>query len=109
MAEVEEKGDVFRALIDMQRSIGEQAARMERSIGEQAARTERSIGELSAKTDRLIFDVGSLNVKFDAVNGKVDGLRMRLAWLTGASAVVGFLFATALAVVKFLPIAGALK
>ncbi len=116
MAEVDEKGDVFRAILEVQRSIGEYAARTERSIGELAAKTERSIGDLAAKTerslgeltvktDRLISDVASLNLRVDATNVKVDALRLRLAWVTRASAVVAFLFSTALALAKFLPLA----
>jgi hypothetical protein len=61
---------------------------------------QRSIGELSAKTDRLISDVKSQGEKIDSV-------RMRLAWMTGGAAVVGFLIATVLAVLRFIPIWGA--
>lgn len=59
---------------------------------------QRSIGELTAKTDRLIADVKSQGEK-------VDSVRLRIAWVTGGAAVVGFLIAFALAVVKLLPIA----
>jgi hypothetical protein len=61
---------------------------------------QRSIGELSAKTDRLISDVKSQGEKIDSV-------RIRLVWVTGGAAVVGFLIATALAALKFLPVWGA--
>jgi hypothetical protein len=55
-----------------------------------------SIGQLIAKTDRLVEDVGSQGKKLDA-------LRMRFAWVAGGTAVVGFIFATILAVLKFVP------
>ncbi len=57
---------------------------------------QRSIGDLSAKTDRLIADVKSQS-------DKVDKLRMRFAWVTGAAAVIGFLLAVIMAVARFLP------
>ena len=61
---------------------------------------QRSIGELSAKTDRLVSDVKSQGEK-------IDNVRIRLALVTGGTAVVGFLIATVLAVLRFIPIWGA--
>jgi hypothetical protein len=55
-----------------------------------------SVGELCAKVDRLIADVKSQSEKIDAV-------RMRLAWVTGAAAVVGALVGVALALARFVP------
>jgi len=60
---------------------------------------QRSIGELVAKTDRLIADVKSHGEKIDTV-------RMKMSWLAGGAAVVGFLIAVALALVKLLPLGG---
>jgi len=57
---------------------------------------QRSLGELSAKTDRLITDVKSQG-------DKIDSVRMRLAWLAGGAAVLGFLVAIGLGLVKMLP------
>ncbi len=58
----------------------------------------RSIGELSAKTDRLIADVQSQG-------SKIDAIRIRLAWVTGGAAVVGFIVSLGLAALKLLPFA----
>ena len=58
---------------------------------------QRSIGELSAKTDRLVSDVKSQGEK-------IDGVRIRLAWVAGAAAVVGFLIALALGLMRVFPI-----
>nr|WP_250809350.1 hypothetical protein [Neorhizobium tomejilense] len=57
---------------------------------------QKSIGELAAKTDRLITDVKSQGEK-------VDALRMRFALIAGGTAVVGFILATVLAVLRFVP------
>jgi hypothetical protein len=57
----------------------------------------RSIGELSAKTDRLIADVKSQGEKIDSV-------RLRLAWVAGGAAVVGFLVAVGLAALRLWPL-----
>lgn len=57
---------------------------------------QRSIGDLAAKTDRLIADVKSQGEKIDSV-------RMKIAWVTGGAAVVGFLVAMLLAAARFLP------
>jgi hypothetical protein len=59
---------------------------------------QRSIGELAAKTDRLIADVKSQGEK-------IDGVRLKLAWVAGGAAVVGFLVAVLLAVARFWPLA----
>ncbi len=45
---------------------------------------QRSIGELAAKTDRLIADVKSQG-------DKVDGIRTTIAWFTGAAAAIGLI------------------
>lgn len=57
-----------------------------------------SIGDLVAKTERLISDVKSQGEKIDAV-------RIKIAWVTGGAAAVGFILAVILAVLKLLPIA----
>jgi hypothetical protein len=57
---------------------------------------KESVGQLSAKTDRLISDVKSQG-------DKIDGMRLKFAWVTGGVAVVGFLFAVILALIKFIP------
>lgn len=57
---------------------------------------KHSLGELSAKTDRLIQDVQSQGKK-------IDTIRIRLSWVAGGTAVVGFIFATVLAVLRFVP------
>ena len=61
---------------------------------------QRSIGELVAKTDRLITDVKSQG-------DKIDSVRMKLAWIAGATAVVGFLVAVVLAFARLLPFVSA--
>jgi hypothetical protein len=58
---------------------------------------QRSIGDLSAKTDRLISDVRSQAEKIDAI-------RLRMSWIAGGAAVVGFLVAGAIGWLKLLPI-----
>lgn len=58
---------------------------------------QRSIGELCAKTDRLIADVKSQGEKIDSV-------RLRMAWIAGGAAVVGFLIAVGIGVLKLLPL-----
>lgn len=45
---------------------------------------QRSIGDLAAKTDRLITDVKSQG-------DKIDGIRTTIAWFTGAAAAVGLI------------------
>jgi len=45
---------------------------------------QRSIGELAAKTDRLIADVKSQG-------DKIDRIRTTMAWFTGAAAVIGLI------------------
>jgi hypothetical protein len=60
---------------------------------------QRSLGDLSAKVDRLITDV-------KGQGEKIDGVRIKFAWFTGAAAVLSFLFATGLALVKFWPTSG---
>lgn len=57
---------------------------------------QRSIGELSSKTDRLISDVKSQGEK-------IDKIRLRFAWIAGGTAVIGFIVATILAVLRFVP------
>lgn len=58
---------------------------------------QRSLGELGAKVDRLINDVKGHGEKLDSV-------RMRLAWVAGGAAVLGFLVAVGLALLKLLPV-----
>ena len=58
---------------------------------------QRSIGDLAAKTDRLIADVKSQGEK-------LDGVRMKIAWVGGGAAVVGFLLALLLGVIRYLPL-----
>ena len=57
----------------------------------------RSVGELGAKVDRLLSDVASQG-------DKIDRLRIRMAWLAGAAAVVGTLIGMALVALRFLPV-----
>lgn len=54
------------------------------------------IGRLTATVDRLVSDVRSQSEK-------IDSIRIRIAWVTGAAAVIGFLLALALAALRFLP------
>lgn len=61
---------------------------------------QRTLGEVSAKVDRLISDV-------DSQGKKIDKVRMRMAWLAGGAATVGFLVMLLLAVAKIIPWAGA--
>lgn len=58
---------------------------------------QKSLGDLCSKTERLIADVKSQG-------DKIDKLRMRFAWVAGAAAVVGFIFATLLVVARFIPL-----
>lgn len=58
---------------------------------------QRSVGELTAKVDRLISDVKSQG-------DKIDGVRMRLAWVAGGAAAVGFLLALGLTAARFWPV-----
>lgn len=57
---------------------------------------QRSLGELSSDVKRLSGDMKYMGEK-------VDALRMRFAWVTGAAAVVGFLIAGVLAALRFVP------
>ena len=57
---------------------------------------QRSIGDLCAKTDRLISDV-------KGHGEKIDSIRLRMAWIAGGAAVVGFLFAAVIGLIKLLP------
>ena len=57
---------------------------------------QRSIGELCAKVDRLIADV-------DKQGGKIDTIRMRMAWIAGGAAFLGFILALAIAIAKLIP------
>lgn len=52
------------------------------------------IGKLTSTVERLVADVRSQGEKIDAI-------RIRIAWVTGAAAVVGFLVALALATLRF--------
>jgi hypothetical protein len=58
---------------------------------------KESLGQLSAKTDRLISDVKSQGEK-------IESMRHKFSWVAGGAAVVGFLFAIILALIKFVPI-----
>jgi hypothetical protein len=58
---------------------------------------QRTLGELSAKTDRLMTDVKSQG-------DKIDKVRLRLSWVAGGAAVVGFFVAVLLVVLRFLPL-----
>ncbi len=58
---------------------------------------QRSIGELSAKTDRLISDVKSQG-------DKIDKVRILISRLGGGAAVVLFITAVVLAIVRYLPL-----
>lgn len=57
---------------------------------------QRSLGELNAKVDRLITDV-------DSQGKKIDKVRMRLTWVAGVAATLGFLLMLAITMVKAIP------
>ena len=54
------------------------------------------IGRLTSTVERLVSDVRSQGEK-------IDGIRIRIAWVTGAAAVIGFMLALGLAALRFLP------
>ena len=68
-------------------------------IGNAAKVMRIAVGEDMARTDRLIADVSSQGTK-------IDGIRMKFAWVAGGAATVGFLMAVALATIKLLPFGG---
>jgi hypothetical protein len=61
---------------------------------------QRTIGELVAKTDYLIVTVKHQGERSDAQSAKINAIQLKLAWLAGATAVVGALLAAALAMLK---------
>ncbi len=56
-----------------------------------------SVHELTAKVDRLVADVRGHGEKIDAI-------RMRMAWVGGGAAVLGFLAALGLGLLKVISI-----
>ena len=57
---------------------------------------QKSLGMLTAKVDRLVDDVSSQG-------DKIDGLRTKLVWMTGAGAAVGALIGALIAVLNAVP------
>jgi len=69
---------------------------MSQSLGMAMIEMQRCIGELSAKVDRLISDTGKQGEKIDSV-------RIKIAWVTGAAAVVGVLLGATLTILSKMP------
>jgi hypothetical protein len=57
---------------------------------------QRTLGDMGAKVDRLVIDVKGQGEKLDVI-------RIRIAWVAGGAAVLGFIVATGLALFRVLP------
>ena len=65
--------------------------------------TLQAIMELKGSVHELISEVRRLSVDMKSTSEKVDALRIRFAWVTGASAVIGALAAAVFALLRFAP------